>query len=289
MVCVADKSKKSFLFANLSYLISKFFCCIHMKKFVLFLGLGSLLLSGLVAFVAKKRPTTRVIAHRGAWKNTKVPQNSLAALREAARLGCYGSEFDVHMAADSVLFVNHDHTIQEVSIETSTSPTLKALKLSNGEPLPTVESYLLQGKKLKKMRLVLEIKTSQLGKERSLALAEKCVELVRKTKTQKQVDYIAFDYDVCKKVKELDPSAQVTYLNGDKTPAQVAADGLDGLDYNQNVYKKNEAWIQESQQHTLTLNAWTVNDSTSMEWFMEKGFDYLTTDEPERLLKLKKK
>ena len=139
-------------------------------------------------------------------------------------MGCYGSEFDVHMAADSVLFVNHDHTIQEVPIEKSSSSTLTAIKLSNGESLPTVESYLLLGKELKKIRLVLEIKTSQLGKERSLALAEKCVELVRKTKTQKQVDYIAFDYDVCKKVKELDPQAHVTYLNGDKTPAEVAAD-----------------------------------------------------------------
>ncbi len=260
-----------------------------MKKIILFLGLGSLFLGGLVAFVAKKGPATRVIAHRGAWKNTQVPQNSLAALREADRMGCYGSEFDVHMAADSVLFVNHDHSFQGVFIEKSTAPTLMAVKLSNGEPMPTVESYLLLGKKLKKIRLVLEIKTSQLGKERSLALAEKCVELVRKTKTQKQVDYIAFDYDVCKKVKELDPKAQVTYLNGDKTPAQVAADGLDGLDYNQNVYKKNEAWIQEARQQKLTLNAWTVNDSTSMVWFMDRKFDFITTDEPERLLDLVKK
>ena len=255
----------------------------------------SLLISGLViacspmASTPKKNTSTRVIAHRGAWKNTNSPQNSLASLREAARMGCYGSEFDVHMAADSALFVNHDHTIQEVPIEKSSSSTLTAIKLSNGESLPTVESYLLLGKELKKMRLVLEIKTSQLGKERSLALAEKCVELVRKTKTQKQVDYIAFDYDVCKKVKELDPQAHVTYLNGDKTPAEVAADGLDGLDYNQNVYKKNENWIQEAQQQKLSLNVWTVNDSTGMAWFIAHKFDFITTDEPERLLNLVKK
>ncbi|MPR33903.1 glycerophosphodiester phosphodiesterase [Salmonirosea aquatica] len=260
-----------------------------MKKFVLLLGFGSLFFTVLASLVAKKRSTTYVIAHRGAWKNTNSPQNSLASLREAARLGCYGSEFDVHMAADSGLFVNHDHTIQEVPIEKSTSATLAAVKLSNGETLPTLLEYLTLGRELKKTRLILEIKTSQLGKERSLALAEKCVEMVRKTKTRPLVDYIAFDYDVCKKVKELDPKAKVTYLNGDKTPAQVAADGLDGLDYNQNVYKKNESWIQEAQQHKQTLNAWTVNDSTSMAWFVAKGFDFLTTDEPERLLDLTKK
>lgn len=260
-----------------------------MKKLLSYLIPSLILSCSLLAFTPKIKTSTCVIAHRGAWKNTNSPQNSLASLREAARLGCYGSEFDVHMAADSVLFVNHDHTIQEVPIEKSTSSTLTAIKLSNGEPLPTLESYLRLGKKLKKMRLVLEIKTSQLGKERSLALAEKCVDMVKKTKTQKQVDYIAFDYDVCKKVKELDPKAHVTYLNGDKTPAEVATDGLDGLDYNQGVYKKNETWIQEAQQQKLSLNAWTVNDSTAMTWFMARKFDFITTDEPERLLNLIKK
>ena len=54
----------------------------------------------------------RVIAHRGAWKNTGVPENSIAALRHAVTLGCEGSEFDVHMSADSVPLVNHDPAIQ---------------------------------------------------------------------------------------------------------------------------------------------------------------------------------
>lgn len=260
-----------------------------MKKLLSFLLSGLILACSPMSSTPQKNTSTRVIAHRGAWKNTNVPQNSLAALEQAARMKCYGSEFDVHMSADSVVFVNHDHTYQGVSLEKSTAAVLSSVKLSNGEPMPTLESYLLLGKKTPNTRLVLEIKTSQLGKARSLALAEKCVDMVRSTKTRDQVDYIAFDYDVCKKVKELDPQAHVTYLNGDKTPAEVAADGLDGLDYNQNVYKKNEAWIQEAQQQKLSLNVWTVNDSTGMAWFIAHKFDFITTDEPERLLNLVKK
>lgn len=243
----------------------------------------------LFGFVAKKASTTKVIAHRGAWKNTQVPQNSLASLHEAARLGCYGSEFDVHMSADSGLYVSHDHVIQGVAIEKSTTPQLAAVILSNGEPLPTLEAHLRQGKKLGKMRLVLEIKPSQLGKNRSLLLAQKCVEMVGKTKTRSRVDYISFDYDVCKKVKELDPKAQVTYLNGDKSPEEIKADGLNGMDYNQGVYKKNEEWISQAQQKNLTLNTWTVNTQEAMEWFMSRHFDFITTDEPELLLKLTRK
>jgi glycerophosphoryl diester phosphodiesterase len=243
-------------------------------------------LSLLSGFGPQKPFTTKVIAHRGAWKNTNVPQNSLASLHHAARLGCYGSEFDVHMSADSGLYVSHDHVIQEVAIEKSTAAQLEAVVLSNGESLPRLEEYLRQGKKLNKMRLVLEIKPSQLGKERSLLLAQKCVDMVRKTKTRSRVDYISFDYDVCKKVKALDPNAQVTYLNGDKSPEQLRADGLDGMDYNQGVYKKKEEWIPQAQRQKLTLNVWTVNTKEAMEWFVQRKFDYITTDEPETLLEL---
>lgn len=256
-----------------------------MKKVLLFAALGLTTIT-LLSMIATRKKSNKVIAHRGAWKNTGAPQNSIAALQHAIKLGCYGSEFDVHMSADSVLFVNHDHTYQGVAIEKTPAAQLSAIKLSNGESLPTVEAYLNAGKKQKRTRLVLEIKASQLGKERSLALAQKCVEMVRKTKTRGLVDYISFDYDVCKKVKELDPSAQVAYLNGDKTPEQVAADGLYGLDYHHSVYKKNENWIKEAQQKGLTLNVWTVNDKSLMDWFLERNVDFITTDQPELLLEI---
>src|SRR6185369_6559713 len=40
----------------------------------------------------------KVIAHRGAWKNTGTAENSIASLNHAIDLGCQGSEFDVHMS-----------------------------------------------------------------------------------------------------------------------------------------------------------------------------------------------
>ncbi|WP_187264608.1 hypothetical protein [Pontibacter beigongshangensis] len=57
---------------------------------------------------------------------------------------------------------------------------LAQLKLVNGEFLPTLEAYLQEGMKQNKTRLILEIKPSGLGKERSLVLADKVVQLVRK-------------------------------------------------------------------------------------------------------------
>jgi glycerophosphoryl diester phosphodiesterase len=230
--------------------------------------------------------TTRVIAHRGAWKNTGVPENSLASLQQAIQLGCWGSEFDVHLSTDSVPFILHDHSIKGIHIEKTPSSQLLAIKLSNGESLPTLESYLIAGKNQNATRLVLEIKSSSIGKERSLALATKCVAMVHQLEVSHLTEYIAFDFDVCKKVKELDPSAIVMYLNGDKSPDELMAAGLNGLDYHMSIYKMHEAWLGGAKAKNLFTNVWTVNDAETMQWFIDRKVDFITTNEPERLMEL---
>jgi glycerophosphoryl diester phosphodiesterase len=231
--------------------------------------------------------TTKVIAHRGAWKNTGATENSLASLKHAIDIGCYGSEFDVHMSADSVLFVLHDHSIQGVFIEKSTAAELLKIKLANGETLPTLESYLKVGKQ-KKTRLILEIKTSQVNVARTLALTKKCVELVKKMNVRDITDYISFSFDACLKVKELDPKASVSYLTADKSPAEVAAAKLDGIDYAIAAFKKNESWVDDCRTSKITSNVYTVNDQETMKWFLDKKIDFITTNEPELLIKLLK-
>src|SRR5665648_155520 len=57
-----------------------------------------------------------VIAHRGAWKKDSLPQNSIASLQNAIRLGVAGSEFDVQLTADEVLVVNHDPIFQGMNL-----------------------------------------------------------------------------------------------------------------------------------------------------------------------------
>ena len=51
---------------------------------------------------------TKVIAHRGFWKIPGSSQNSISSLLKADSIGCYGSEFDVWIAKDNKLVVNHD-------------------------------------------------------------------------------------------------------------------------------------------------------------------------------------
>jgi glycerophosphoryl diester phosphodiesterase len=227
----------------------------------------------------------RVIAHRGAWKNTGATENSIAALQFAIAMGCQGSEFDVHLSADSVLVVNHDPTIQGKTIHTSTAAELLALKLPSGENMPSLESYILAGMTQNKTKLILEIKPT-INKERALQLTHKVMDLVRKLKAQAWIDYISFDYNICLELLRIDPHARVAYLNGDKSPEILAKDKLWGLDYNQNVFQKNPEWIAQAKQKGLTINAWTVNDPKLLKFFLDQELDFITTNEPEALLKM---
>jgi len=225
-----------------------------------------------------------VVAHRGAFKKNSLPENSIASLKEAIRLGCTGSEFDVRMTADDSLIINHDPHFNKLEIEKTTYLELTQFKLSNGEKLPTLTDYILAGlNKNLQTRLVLEIKPSGVSKERGKQIAEKVVKLVKELNAGAPIVYISFDYDILKRVIELDPKASTQYLNGDKSPAQLKADRIDGADYHFTVFKKNPDWIEQAKKNKIILNAWTVNDAATMDWLLANGFDFITTNEPELL------
>lgn len=227
-----------------------------------------------------------VIAHRGAWKNGSASENSIGALEGAIAMGCAGSEFDVHLSADSIPFINHDPKIDGHIIAETSAAELSGIKLSDSEALPTLEAYLKSGMKQNKTKLILEIKASSLGKEHSLLLTQKTVELVTGLGAQAWVDYISFDYDVCREVMRLAPYAKVAYLKGDKAPAELAAAGFYGLDYNYNILQQNATWISDAKKLHLTVNVWTVNEKPMMEDLLQQGVDFITTNEPEQLLQL---
>ena len=241
-------------------------------------------ISGAFRIVSDAFFSNKVIAHQGAWRNSGAVGNSIASLKQAIVMGAGGTEFDVNMSADSVLFVHHDRNIGDINIEETAAASLSKMKIKNGEYLPTLESYLREGMKQNTTKLVLEIKPSGVSKARAAAAAEKVVELVRKHKAQGWVDYISFDYGACLKVLEMDPFARVAYLNGDMAPADLAKHGFFGIDYNHKVLSEKVEWIKEAHDHNLTVNVWTIDDPQQWEFFLKHGVDFITTDEPEKLL-----
>lgn len=225
-----------------------------------------------------------VVAHRGAWKKNSLPENSIASLKHAIEINCTGSEFDVHLTADDSLVINHDDEFHKLPIEKTNYADLQAFTLSNGEKLPTLREYLLAGMDHNKTtRLVCEIKPSIISKERGKQIAAKVLQMVHELSLENNIVYISFDYDILKKIVELKPSAQTQYLTGDKTPEQVKADGMTGVDYHFSVFKLHPEWIESAKKNKIALNAWTVNTAEDMDWLISSGFNFITTNEPELL------
>jgi glycerophosphoryl diester phosphodiesterase len=227
-----------------------------------------------------------IVAHRGAWKTGSLPENSIASLDQAVKIGCAGSEFDVHLTADDSLVINHDAVFGGKHIQKSSYASLLETRLSNSEPIPTLYQYLSHGIQQHTTMLVLEIKPSEISKERGQYTAQKVVELVQQLHAQSWIIYISFDYAIIKKVLELQPDAKVQYLNGDKSPLELKNDGVTGLDYHYSVFKKYPEWVKQAKDNNIVLNAWTVNTAEDMKWLIENKFDYITTNEPELLFEL---
>lgn len=226
-----------------------------------------------------------VVAHRGAFKNKNLPENSIASLRNAIELRCTGSEFDVRMTSDDSLVINHDPHFNGLEIEKQPYAILAKYTLKNGEKLPTLREYLLAGMTGNShTRLVCEIKPSEISKERGKQIAVKVLSLVEELRAAPMVQYISFDYGILQQILQLNNKAITQYLAGDIAPPQLKADGITGADYHISVFRKNPDWIGLAKKHNIILNAWTVNTPADMDWLLEKQFDFITTNEPELLI-----
>lgn len=227
--------------------------------------------------------TNKIVAHRGAWKTKGYSQNSLSSLKEAIKLGCGWTEFDVWLSADGVPVLSHDPIIGRLEVENSTVSKLQEIELKNNDRVPTLEQYLLEAKKQNKTRLFLEMKPSGVSSERGLALAEECVKMVHATKAQAWVNYISFDINLLIKVIELDPYAQTAYLGKDITLEELHDLGVTGIDFHKSMFQEDDTLIESAKELGVSTNAWTVNEREEMEFLIALGLDYITTNEPELL------
>jgi glycerophosphoryl diester phosphodiesterase len=229
---------------------------------------------------------TKIIAHRGAWKTTNVPQNSIAALKHAIEMKAWGSEFDVSLTKDNILIVNHNNDYQGIDVATNDYATLSQKKLSNGEKLPTAEEYMREGLKQKRTKMIFEIKPNVLGKERSIEAAEHSYNLVKRLKGLKKTVFISFSYDACLHLKKLNKKVRVQYLGSDKSPIDLYNDGFSEMDFNSGVFKNRPQYFKDAKDRKMKINVWTVNSEEEMRYFIDNKVDYITTDEPELLQKI---
>ncbi len=226
---------------------------------------------------------TGIVAHRGFWncEEAGYAKNSIAALKCAQEAGFWGSEFDVNMTSDGVLIVYHDSDVEGRKIEKYPYSEFKDFKIKNGETIPTIDQYLEQGRKHPETVLVYELKPHSCDE-----VEDRFVELtISKLKEHELLDpskviFISFSFHMCEVLAKKLPGFTVQYLGGDKKPSKVKEAGINGIDYNHNILNINRNWVSDAHKLGMSTNAWTVNKEDDMRKMLEKGINYLTTDNP---------
>ena len=227
----------------------------------------------------------KIIAHRGAWKEFNLPENSIAALQKAIEIKAFGSEFDVRRTLDGKLVVNHDPTHFGDTIELKTYAALNAKKLSNGEDLPLLQDYFKKGTASNHHTLLIcEIKAALLSNTTSQLTASETVELAKQLGIEDKIIYISFDFEVLQTIKTLRPSATVLYLENNKTLEQIMAAKFNGINFNYAQFLGNPSIAANAKKLHLMLGSWTVNKDEDFNHLLEQGIQYITTNFPERYL-----
>lgn len=234
------------------------------------------------------------VAHRGA--SYAAPENTLAAVELAWKVGADAVEVDVYLSADGRVMVIHDATTRrttgvDMKVEATDSAVLRSLDAGKfkgaefaGQKIPFLEEVIAtipEGR-----RLYVELKSDK----RLVPVLEKMLD---GNARRRQIVFISFNLEAISACKERMADIPAYWLAGgekDKiTQAYIPIDPamiqtakekkLDGLDLHFAVVTAELAEAIRSA--GLELAAWTVNKPTEAKRLIELGAVSITTDRPD--------
>ena len=239
----------------------------------------------LIMNLANAQTETKIIAHRGAWKEFNLPENSIASLQKAIQLNCYGSEFDVRSTKDGILVVNHDPAHFGDTIELNTYADLNKNKLSNGEDLPTLAAYFSAGTNKKHNTLLIcEIKQAVTNKDLDYKTTIETLALAKKMGIENRIVYISFSFEILQTIKKINPTATVLYLEADQSIATIKNANFDGINYNYKSYLADQTIVANALSNKLKVGSWTVNLIEDLQLLQAQGVTLITTNQPQAFL-----
>lgn len=163
----------------------------------------------------------KIWAHRGC--SQRYPENTMSAFEKASEIKCLtGVELDIQLSKDGHMVVIHDERIDRTTdgtgyVKDYTLAELKRFKInaSHGktEYIPTIEEVLdlLQDKlRDKKLKLNIELKNNVCPYE---GMENKIVNLVHRRALEESVIYSSFYAQSLRKIRLLDPEAELGILD----------------------------------------------------------------------------
>jgi glycerophosphoryl diester phosphodiesterase len=234
-------------------------------------------------------PYPRLIAHR--LGGALAPENTLAGLAVAARLGCKAVEFDVMLSSDGVPLVIHDETLERTTNGNGNvaEHEWQALRLLDagakyhaafaGEKIPGFTDVLAACAKYGILPNV-EIKPA---KGFDVETAEAVVHTIAEHWRGSTLPLLSsFSYAALKTVRDMAPhlprALEVVAVPAD-WQAQVNALGCAG--FHASAKDNSLECLNECRRHGLPMAIWTVNDVRLATDLFAAGIDAVFSDRPD--------
>lgn len=231
-----------------------------------------------------------VVGHRGV--AGRFPENTLASIAEAARLGLEWIEVDVQPTLDEELVICHDHTVNRCSngkgrVDEQTLETLKRLDFGSWfseefthQSILTLDELLVFAAK-EKLKINLEIKIDRHDAERVCQILKTCLD--RSSFSPDHILLSSFNHQVIRHLHKLLPNYRLAVLSERLKPSdkkllkEVSAFGCN-LNYRW-ITKSHLRYLKE---HSYQVWCYTVNNPNSLKHL--NGIDGIFSDFPERFL-----
>lgn len=261
--------ERAYLFRNLSVLLS-----------LLLLSLSVIAQSEALPDL----PLRGICAHRGAMQSH--PENTVAAFKEAIRLGVQMIEFDVRLTKDNELIIMHDETVNRT---TNGSGLVNELTLSDLRKLDagSWKSKIFAGEKVPTLKETLQIMPQNIwlnihlkGKKK---LGIETTKLIISEKRRHQV-VIACEKQSAKGVRKVDSEIEICnmerlssrskYISATKKKAY----GFIQLKKSRNNSSlKND--VQNLKKNGIRINYVQANAAKEISELLELGVDFIFTDD----------
>ncbi|HEX2762212.1 MAG TPA: glycerophosphodiester phosphodiesterase family protein, partial [Rhizomicrobium sp.] len=249
-----------------------------------------------------------------------MPENSLAAFRNAMMLGADGAELDVQLSVDGVAVVYHDlwlnpgYTRRDGAWLDGETPRLKDLALAelrtfdigrprpgsdyarahpdlvavDGEHIPTLAELVALVRPAAAFRLLVELKCDLSPDSADpVALADAALRVVEEADFLSRVVFVGFDWRALARVKQVQPAAEVWCTSNERIEGTAALFGLirgmGGQGWFPHYSQLSDSAAALARSHGLKLAAWTVNDQSEMRRLQALSVEAICTDRPDLL------
>jgi glycerophosphoryl diester phosphodiesterase len=212
----------------------------------------------------------RVLGHRGSPAPGR-PDNSVAAVTEALRLGADGVEVDVQLTADGVLVCAHD--------------PIGPLPVAALKSLATLAEVLAAGQRPAGSRVVVEAKPVA---DRTVAVrtAQAVADVLAAAAGSADIIVSSFDADLLALIRSTcaDLPVRTALLGGtsDAVTAVVrraAADGHDEVHLPLVGLRRAPQAVELARWLGLSVTVWAVNSGRDLRWVAGLGVDAVITDD----------